>query len=221
MKIKFRDLETAIIHLKRCEERRKRVKFTPNAWVNAYDGTELTERYLNDELVSYTGHTFYVPYNKPITVKWRCKMACFLSHMKTLKQFSKPLLILEDDFLPKDKNVDITNWVLHDVPDDWDILLLGGFVKPKKGIVLDLKDGWNRLDKSKCTYYCTHSYIVKDPKKILEMVKKTIPRAYDSYLNYHVYSKVNTYFIQPTMIIQNSDFISTIDPLDKYNWLSS
>ena len=64
-------------------------------------------------------------------------MGCFLSHRKALSQFTQPLLILEDDFFPIGDD-DLRSYVLHDIPEDWDILLLGGFTKNKKNKALGL-----------------------------------------------------------------------------------
>jgi len=217
--LKFKNLEIAIISLARTPERRQRVKFYPNSWVNAYDGKNLCTQYLQDELIKYTNNKFYVPYNHPITEKWRAKMGCFLSHRKALSQFTQPLLILEDDFFPLGDD-DLRSYVLHDIPKDWDILLLGGFTKNKKNKAFFVKDGWNKLDTKKQIFYCTHSYIVRDPQKILEMMKGTTPRAYDSYLNFHIYNKTNTYYLYPPLFTQDQKFESTIDSENKYSWLT-
>ena len=92
------DLEIAIISLPHSEDRRALINFTPNSWVNGYDGKNLDTNYLQNELIRYTDKIFLVPYNHPITPIWKARIGCFLSHLKALSQFSKPLLILEDDF---------------------------------------------------------------------------------------------------------------------------
>ena len=214
--MKIKDLEIAIINLLRNEDRRKQINFLPNSFVEAYDGKFLTDEYLNNELVKYTGHTFYIPYNHKITEKWKCKMACMLSHIKTLTQFSKPLLILEDDFFLTPPTKNIKDIIINDVPNDWDIIFLGGFFKVKKGKEFKPKDGLNKINTKLIKFYTTHSYIVRKPKKLLESFKNTIPRTYDIYLNNNIFNKQNCYFYYPSLIVQNPNFDSEIDNSNPY-----
>lgn len=212
----IKDLEIAIITLLKNEDRRKEINFLPNSFVNAYDGKNLTDEYLNDELVRYTGHTFYIPYNHKITEKWKCRMACMLSHIKALRQHSRSLLILEDDFLLTPPNKNIKDIIINDVPNDWDIIFLGGFFKVKKGKVFKPIDGLNKINTKLIKFYTTHSYIVKDPKKLLKSFENTIPRTYDIYLNNNIFNKQNCYFYYPSIVVQNPNFISEIDNQNKF-----
>ena len=89
--ILIEDLEIAIITLSQSEDRRALINFSPNSWVMGYDGKNLDTNYLQNELIRYTDKIFLVPYNHPITPIWKARIGCFLSHMKALTQFSKPL----------------------------------------------------------------------------------------------------------------------------------
>jgi len=214
--IQIKELEIAIISLKSSEDRRRLINFTPNSWVNAFDGRELDLNYLQNQCIRYTDQVFYAAYGANLnTDMWKCRIACFLSHMKALSQFSKPLLILEDDFYTTGP---IQERVLKDVPNDWDILFLGGFpqVKPNKEFNPVL--GWNRIDSNLIKYWCTHAYIVRRPKELLKMIRTNNmkPTTLDSYYNKHIFKKLNVYFHFNSIVTQNMDFKSLIDPSNKF-----
>lgn len=214
--IRIKDLEIAIISLKESEDRRRLINFTPNSWVNAFDGRELDLNYLQNQMIRYTDNLFYAPYAVDLnTEKWRCRMGCFLSHMKTLSQFSKPLLILEDDFYTTGR---IQERVLKDVPTDWDILFLGGFTQVKSNKEFNPVLGWNKIDTKLIKYWCTHAYIVKNPKGLFKMIRTNNmkPTTLDSYYNKHIFNKLNVYFHFNSLVTQNINLESLIDPSKKY-----
>ena len=213
------DINTAIISLMFNEDRRNLIKHIPNAYVNAYNGKILTENYLQNELIRYTDKMFIVPYSHPITLKWKCRMACFLSHLKTLSTFSQPTLILEDDIVSK---IPINDIVLEDVPEDYDILQLGGFYTVRKGKKFIEKEGWNRIDTKLIKYFTTHSYIVRKPQELLKKIRKSKvrPTTLDIYYNKDIYKNLNCYFYSPSIIKQNPIFESTIDNDNKFKSLS-
>ena len=94
--IRISDLEIAIISLKRSEDRRKLISFVPNVWIDAFNGRELDLNYLQNECIKYTDNMFYAPFNANLNTDiWKCRIGCFLSHMKALSQFNKPLLLLK------------------------------------------------------------------------------------------------------------------------------
>ena len=210
------DLEIAIITLTQSEDRRALINFSPNSWVMGYDGKNLDTNYLQNELIRYTDKIFLVPYNHPITPIWKARIGCFLSHMKALTQFSKPLLILEDDFKTTGN---LKERLLKDVPNDYDILFLGGFFQVKKGKEFNPKLGWNKIDTNLIKYYTTHSYIVRDPKALLKMIKTNgkRPTTLDIYYNRNVFPKLNVYFHFNSIVTQNINLESLIDPSLKYN----
>jgi len=214
--ILIEDLEIAIITLSQSEDRRALINFSPNSWVNGYDGKNLDTNYLQNELIRYTDKIFLVPYNHPITPIWKARIGCFLSHMKALSQFSKPLLILEDDFKTTGN---LKDRLLKDVPNDYDILFLGGFFQVKKGKEFNPKLGWNKIDTNLIKYYTTHSYIVRDPKALLKMIKTNgkRPTTLDIYYNRNVFPKLNVYFHFNSIVTQNIELESLIDPSLKYN----
>lgn len=227
-RIIFKDLNIAIIHLYKNQNRRERIKslksgsVIPTTWVNAYDGKNLSEDYLTSEFLKYTHNKFLIPFGHPVTDKWKSKMACFLSHRKALRCFSKPTLILEDDYqLSKvfdNPPVSLREIELEEVPNDWDILLLGGFLAPPKGKANKLEDvilGWNKVTPNQ-KFYCCHAYIVREPEKIVNLMYGTTPRTYDSYMNMNIYNKLNTYYLSPSLIYQSDQFKSDIDNANKY-----
>lgn len=214
--ILIEDLEIAIITLSQSEDRRALINFSPNSWVMGYDGKNLDTNYLQNELIRYTDKIFLVPYNHPITPIWKARIGCFLSHMKALSQFSKPLLILEDDFKTTGN---LKDRLLKDVPNDYDILFLGGFFQVKKDKEFTPKLGWNKVDTNLIKYYTTHSYIVRDPKGLLKMIKTNgkRPSTLDIYYNRNVFPKLNVYFHFNSIVTQNIELESLIDPSLKYN----
>ena len=214
--IQIKDLEIAIITLEQSEDRRRLINFTPNSWVNAYNGRELDLNYLQNQMIRYTDNLFYAPYAVELnTDKWKCRMACFLSHMKALTQYSKPLLILEDDFYTTGP---IQERVLKDVPNDWDILFLGGFHQVKSNKVFEPRLGWNKVDSDIIKYWTTHAYIIRNPKALLKMIRNNgkKPTTLDSYYNKHIFPKLNVYFHFNSLVYQNIHFKSLIDPSKKY-----
>lgn len=214
--IQIKDLEIAIISLKESEDRRRLINFTPNAWVNAYDGKKLDLNYLQNQCIRYTDNLFYAPYAVDLnTDMWKCRISCFLSHMKALSQFSQPLLILEDDFYSTGP---IQERVLKDIPKDWDILFLGGFHQVKPNKEFEPKLGWNRINTNLIKYWCTHAYIVRRPKELLKMIRTNNmkPTTLDSYYNKHIFKKLNVYFHFNSIVTQNINFKSLIDPSNKF-----
>jgi len=214
--IHIKDLQIAIISLKESEDRRRLINFMPNSWVNAYNGKKLDLNYLQNQMIRYTDNLFYAPYAVDLnTDKWKCRMGCFLSHMKALSQFSQPLLILEDDFYTTGR---IEERVLKDVPSDWDILFLGGFPQVKSNKVFEPRLGWNKVDSDIIKYWTTHAYIIRDPQGLLKMIRKNgkKPTTLDSYYNKHIFPKLNVYFHHNSLVTQNIKLKSLIDPSKKY-----
>jgi GR25 family glycosyltransferase involved in LPS biosynthesis len=167
-------------------------------------------------MIRYTDQVFYASYGANLnTDMWKGRMGCFLSNMKALSQFSKPLLILEDDFYTTGP---ICERVLKDVPNDWDILFLGGFHQVKSNKEFNPVLGWNKIGSNLIKYWCTHAYIVKNPKGLLKMIKTNNmkPTTLDSYYNKHIFKKLNVYFHFNSIVSQNINFKSLIDPSSKY-----
>ena len=214
--IRISDLEIAIISLKRSEDRRKLISFVPNVWIDAFNGRELDLNYLQNECIKYTDNMFYAPFNANLNTDiWKCRIGCFLSHMKALSQFTKPLLILEDDFWTTGN---LKDRILKDVPKDWDILFLGGFHQVKPNKEFNPKLGWNKIDTNLIKFWTTHAYIVRNPKELLKMIRKNgkKPTTLDSYYNKNIFNKLNVYFHFNSLVTQNINLKSLIDPSTKY-----
>ena len=214
--IRISDLEIAIISLKRSEDRRKLISFVPNVWIDAFNGRELDLNYLQNECIKYTDNMFYAPFNANLNTDiWKCRIGCFLSHMKALSQFTKPLLILEDDFWTTGN---LKDRILKDVPKDWDILFLGGFHQVKPNKEFNPKLGWNKIDTNLIKFWTTHAYIVRQPKELIKLIRKSgkKPTTLDSYYNKNIFNKLNVYFHFNSLVTQNINLKSLIDPSTKY-----
>ena len=214
--IRISDLEIAIISLKRSEDRRKLISFVPSLFVDGYDGRELNLNYLQNECIRYSDNLFYAPFNANLNTDiWKCRIGCFLSHMKALSQFTKPLLILEDDFWTTGN---LKDRILKDVPKDWDILFLGGFHQVKPNKEFNPKLGWNKIDTNLIKFWTTHAYIVRQPKELIKLIRKSgkKPTTLDSYYNKNIFNKLNVYFHFNSLVTQNINLKSLIDPSTKY-----
>ena len=64
--------------------------------------------------------------------------------------------------------------------------------------------------------WTTSAYYVKNPKKLLDILKLFRPKAIDSYYNCFACKKLNTYYYYPNIISQNTDLESLIDNKNKY-----
>lgn len=103
--------------------------------------------YMESELKKYNiAATFHInkPHKYPVT-------GCFGSHINAIKYAKEhdleKILILEDDIIIRD-NFDC----LNDLPNDWDMIYLGGILTKQT----ELKEKWVRG-----TIWCNHAYIVK------------------------------------------------------------
>ena len=213
--IKLGDLNICIISMKKNKERRDKIELTPNYYINAFDGKALGKNFLDNQLISYTGKCWYNAFNSPVKEKTLGKMGCFLSHFKCLKILPRPTIILEDDFkcdYGDLREIDI------DLPEDnWDILFLSGFSNPKGNHIEEpLENHWNYIDSDKMKWWTTSAYIVREPKKLLEILKSHRPCTLDSYYNKHVFNKLDCYYHYPPIVYQNEEFDSTIDNENKY-----
>jgi hypothetical protein len=135
--------------------------------------------------------------------------------MKALSQFTKPLLILEDDFWTTGN---LKDRILKDVPKDWDILFLGGFHQVKPNKEFNPKLGWNKIDTNLIKFWTTHAYIVRQPKELIKLIRKSgkKPTTLDSYYNKNIFNKLNVYFHFNSLVTQNINLESLIDPSTKY-----
>lgn len=104
-----------------------------------------------------------------ITYKYKV-LSCLLSHIKALKSaFQDNLpdpLILEDDSVVLD--ADFLNTPL---PDDYQICNISPYFNAKEHDLVDHSLPIQRIDVQQATPWCSHSYFVKNPKLIHDMMK--------------------------------------------------
>tara|TARA_B110000037_G_C17024757_1_gene466876 strand:+ start:234 stop:1016 length:783 start_codon:yes stop_codon:yes gene_type:complete len=143
------------------------------------------------------------------------QLGCAYSHCKLLEKIQneniKYALILEDDvIIPKNFKKQIKN-ILNYLPNEWDLLYLGGCnIKGKLINKYFIKPTIN----NNLYNLCAHAYIInkKSINKILKIIKPmTIP--IDNQLRDN-FKNINVYFVNPNIIIQNKDIISTRRVLD-------
>lgn len=199
------DFKIAIISLKD-SIRRSQITITPDYLIDAVNGLNYTVKELQDRLISITGKEFKTCRSVPFTDKWRIRISIFISHLMALKcppaHSLTPLLILEDDFksnYPSPRDIQLLT-----PPIDWEILFLGGFWTNKGTHTEKPINGWNYIDSSKIKFWCCHSYIIKDPTKLIEYIKEYGSlTTLDSYYNRWIFKKMKSYYMYPAVIQQN------------------
>ena len=142
------------------------------------------------------------------------KRGCLESHLTVIRDAVKDgvkyILIFEDDVKFKTKRV----FPLHDVPEDWDMLYLGGTVH--RIINRDHKY-WTRV-----MCWTTHAYIVnltnkKLVDKILEADK--YDGEIDRYYMQHVHKSFNCYMSNPMLAIQKQGFSDIEGQVVNYDFM--
>jgi GR25 family glycosyltransferase involved in LPS biosynthesis len=182
-------------------------KITNATLINSVRGDLNT---LQNKLVAFNGKTFYVPRGNTDTPKALGQLSCFLTHVEALQTAGNtPCLILEDDIK---FNIDLETEI--EIPHEAELVYLSSFLSNNKEIV-NRKVGLNQPSK-KDRIWTTTAYYVKDPKKLLDILKLYRPKAIDSYYNCFACKKLNTYYYYPNIISQNTDLESLIDNKNKY-----
>lgn len=105
-------------------------------------------------------------------------VGCFLSHLKCYHTFlekdaSDILLILEDDSLPNSDFFVLLQNILHDVPDDADIILLSHIFNGTHTKIRRKRTTLYRAN-ADASFYLTNSYLItrRGMKKILAHIKE-------------------------------------------------
>lgn len=108
-----------------------------------------------------------------------CSMSHFQIWEKLLKSCYDKFYVFEDDTVPM-FSMDVCNQYIKMLPNDWDILLLGGLYKVYSdlfGTELPLQ----RVYK----FYCTHGYVIRNGKNLEKLLQKAYPisKQIDSWLS--------------------------------------
>jgi len=177
--------EVHIINLARRKDRLERFK-TNHAWFKkvcllpAYEGKAIT-------LTPSLAHLF-----APNDFIWKkAIMGCALSHLSLWNDLAmeaescENYLILEDDVKFQPDWLSKWNEASKHIPEDYDVLYLGGVLPPNKpvyvGAVEPINSFWGRIkpnqifgqrDPTRYFHFCNYSYILsrKGAKKIMEML---------------------------------------------------
>tara|TARA_R110000851_G_C13066348_1_gene564484 strand:+ start:244 stop:924 length:681 start_codon:yes stop_codon:yes gene_type:complete len=216
MKLLLNELDILVINMDSCIDRRKHMDNVLDGlgiptYIDAIDGKHIGNDNLNRIIVDQTEMDWYSPYgHKSITSKLIARKGCYLSHLKTLHYASihnlKNILILEDDVY-FDRSINTI-----EIPDDFDIFYLGGFIKTKTiDRFIPLQTGINHIDSTLAKYWTAHAYIVSDPTKLLLNFYKHRPTTYDAFLINYIQKKNRCYYMYPPLIKQSPLIPSTID----------
>lgn len=138
-------------------------------------------------------------------------IACFLSHIKSLKNVLESDesygIILEDDVLLDDDFIDKLSLIKKELPDNFDILFLGGTR------VCGKKYSKNLIKQRQINKDCNagaFAYLVsnKSCKKILELIYNDgIYKMYDHQLRDY-FPVLNVFYANPMLVNHNYDFES-------------
>lgn len=143
-------------------------------------------------------------------------VGCFLSHLKTYKHIlenpnlnSNIFLILEDDAIPKLGFSNKIKKILTNLPEDFDILLLGCkvFDNDTKKIKVNQEE-YLKLNGEKVYYFQSHCYLIslKGIHKILKEIEKQNNKFYqqhDLFLSDLVRKKkINIYYLKRSIAAQ-------------------
>ena len=181
----------------------------------AYNGKLLNEKYLINENILNRKHSLL-----------KGQLGCAYSHYKLLNQIKKRKesisLILEDDVIIPNNFKTKLNYILNNLPKKWDIIYLGGC-----NVYGEKINKTNCNINSKCpnmyitpvrynnTYnLCAHAYLV-NKNSIVKVINSFTPfyRPIDSQLRDN-FKKIEVFYINPNIIIQNKDIRSTRRDLD-------
>lgn len=180
--------EVHIINLARRQDRLKKFKDNHELWTKkvclrpAYDGRAL-------QLTPALAHLF-----NPNDFLWKkAIMGCALSHLSLWAELAaeqpccENYLILEDDVKFQNGWMDIWAEASKHIPEDYDVLYLGGILPPNKEmfqkVVEPVNSFWGRIgpnqifgqrEPTSYFHFCNYSYIIsrKGAQKILDMIQQ-------------------------------------------------
>ena len=154
------------------------------------------------------------PYSKHITKDTlKGSIGCALSHIRLWKSLkSTPgehFLILEDDSIIDVDILDNINKYIKDVPDDWDILFLGGSRVYGRRVNNNIIKAEYINNWMNCGLF---AYIIKK-SAINKLLKKAVPitNYIDMQINKFYGNDIKAYYTYPTLIKHNYDYGSTRD----------
>jgi GR25 family glycosyltransferase involved in LPS biosynthesis len=216
-----------IIHYTKLENRRNKIfeqfdNITQNLnFINDFDQEELSQDIIND---------FYYPsdeeWDKKVTPLWNrnlhrprilniAEISCTIKHIIAIEEVAKKgdALIIEDDLIIKDNFVHEFNNVIENLPNDWDVIMIG------KGCNMTAKNiipGKTLYKQSHPATRCLDSYLLSQNAAIkISKTIKPFQLVSDWELAYHLYlHDLNVYWLEPSPCFQGSEkgiYKSTLD----------
>lgn len=201
-----------VINLDRRPDRMAKGKFSEKAIrFPAIDGRKLR---LSPDIVKMFSSSNSINWSKGV-------VACALSHislwMKLVQDKStiRSYLILEDDAILNPRAVETLNHINDNslLPDDWDILYLGGVLPPNRegfaSVIEPVNEYIGRVKEntlfsstpSRYFHFCAYSYIIRrsGAKKLCDMIQSRGCWAPADHLLCNSYSDLNIYFTTPIL----------------------
>lgn len=132
-------------------------------------------------------------------------IGCYKTHLGLLKQFNDLdndyFFIAEDDAIFAENFKEKLSNYINELPDDWDMIYLGGNIK-SKGSVAEFSSNFKKA----LNVFCTHAYIVRK-KAISALIKKVETKQWKVDVLYTEFQKENKCFITiPELAWQKAGF---------------
>ena len=180
-------------------------------FINEYDKEELSNDVLNK---------FYLPstneWNKKVSPLWNvnihrfrilnpAEISCTIKHIMAIKKVAEngDAFIIEDDLLINSNFVNDFNEMINDLPNDWDIIMVGAGCNMHANIIGNQKF----YKASNPATRCLDSYLLSQ-KAAIKIMETIIPfqLVSDWELAYHLYKhELNTYWLEPSLCSQGSE----------------
>jgi GR25 family glycosyltransferase involved in LPS biosynthesis len=181
-------------------------------FINEYDQEELSQEVLSkfysptiDDWVRKVSPLWDIRQHRPRYLN-PAEISCTIKHILAIQEVAKngDGFIIEDDLLIKDNFVDEFNLTMKELPEDWDVIMIGAGCQMHSK---DIRPGVRLYKQSHPATRCLDSYLLSQraAKKIIETI---IPfqLVSDWEFAYHLYHhNLNTYWLEPSPCIQGSE----------------
>lgn len=175
---------------------------------SAIDSSKYTAQRINDLTHPDARDSIFKNYRTHDEQLSRGALGCYLSHLDLWKQMIDKnvdkIVVFEDDTYPTITSDKLQEYI-RKIPNDWDIILFGGWYK----------NGW-RIDKNIYKiqrYFGMHGYMIRNTNNVRDMVRNAMPirKQIDWYLtDLATANKINIYGIMHSpMWTQNTEVHST------------
>jgi collagen beta-1,O-galactosyltransferase len=211
-----------VINLKKNTDRKKNVInlfnklggiFNNYVFYEAIIGNELSESQIYEIMSVKSLYNLYKEFRDHSDIKSKGAIGCYLSHyniwLDVIKNNYKNVLVFEDDIY-SDYDYDKILTYINNVPQDYDIALLGYIFLTLNKEKYEINNYWNSTNSLRLMG--THSYLLSN-SGAFKLSKKALPMEIqvDSYINYicNINSNIKKYISKKNLFSQNNSTYST------------